>query len=70
MYKTTIVQLFVIWVFSIFIMYFLTCAVGVMSGGTDVGIGIVFLVMLATLAPFALTFYTLGWRNYRKENPI
>jgi len=70
MYKTTIVQLFVIWVFSIFIMYFLTCAVGVMSGGTDVGIGIVFLVMLATLAPFALIFYTLGWRNYWKENPI
>ncbi len=70
MYKTTIVQLFVIWVFSIFIMYFLTCAVGVMSGGTDVGIGIVVLVMLATLAPFALTFYTLGWRNYWKENPI
>jgi hypothetical protein len=51
-------------------MYFLTCAVGVMSGGTDVGIGIVFLVMLATLTPFALIFYTLGWRNYWKENPI
>ncbi len=70
MYKTTIVQLLVIWVFSIFIMYFLTCAVGVMSGGTDVDIGIVFLVMLATLAPFALIFYTLGWRNYRQKNPI
>ena len=70
MYKITIVQLLVIWVFGIFIMYFLTCAVGVMSGGTEVDIGIVFLVMLATLTPFALIFYTLEWRNYWKENPI
>ncbi len=70
MYKITIVQLLIIWVFGIFIMYFLTCAVGVMSGGTDVDIGIVFLVMLATLTPFAFIFYTLGWRSYRKENPI
>ena len=70
MYKITIAQLLIIWVFGIFILYFLTCAVGVMSGGTEVDIGIVFLVMLATLTPFALIFYTLEWRNYWKENPI
>jgi len=57
-YNITIGQFITIWIFGL-IGWFFTLA-----PAFDYGSGLAFFLVI--FIPFALVFYTIGWRNYRK----
>lgn len=57
-YKITKGQIITMWVFGFI---FVVMAADSYSGGDD---------MFAFFISFLIIFYTIGWRNYRKDNKI